>query len=207
MTGENRFPWPTLISREPPRHFSLAFRHNAPNFVTMPLSYVLHTRSVGLPNFAKSCLRAARSSRASRNLRRSAWRLTGGGSVGCLPWVTKRWCREFQPAPVPAAGRSWRTAYIARDPQLPPFPTQNGPTGFPRRPRRAAVVMSRRQMPACTSMGTNHRVHAAREGLAACVRLPTPFPRGMTHDSRTSQSNSQPASRFAARCHYGGHLF
>jgi hypothetical protein len=109
----------------------------------------------GLPSFAKSCPRTARSDRASRNLRRSAWRVTGGGSVGSLPWVSERRCREFQPGPVPAASRSCRTAYIARGPQFPQFPTQNGPTGYPRRPRRAAVVIPRRQTPAHTSRGTN----------------------------------------------------
>ena len=76
------------------------------------------------------------------------------------------------------------------------FPTQNEPTGFPRRPRRAAVVISRRQKPARTSGGTNRRVHAAREGMASRFRLPSTFPPCMVHDSRTPQANSQPASRF-----------
>ena len=80
-----------------------------------------HTFS-GLPTFAKSCPRKARSDRAARNLRRSAWRVTGGGSVGSHPWVSERGCREFQPAPVQAASRSCRNAYIARDPQFPPIP-------------------------------------------------------------------------------------
>ena len=68
--------------------------------------------------------------------------------------------------------------------------------GFLRRPRPAAVVISRRQTPAHTSRGTNQPVHAPREGLAARFRLPSPFPPCTMHDSRTSQSNSQPASRF-----------
>jgi len=154
-----------------------------------------HTFS-GLPSFAKSCPRAVRSDRAPRNLRRSSWRVTGEGSVGSLPWVSERGCREFQQAPVQAASRSCRPAYIARDLQFQPFPTQNGPTGFPRRPHRTAVVISRRQTPARTSRRTNQRVHAAREGLAARLQLPSPFPPCTTHDSRTSLSNSQPASCF-----------
>jgi len=92
--------------------------------------------------------------------------------------------------------RSCRTVDIARDPQFPPFPTQNGPTGFPRRPRRAVVVISRRLTPARTSRGSNQRVHAAWEGLAARFRLPSPSPPCTKHDSRTSPSNSQPASHF-----------
>jgi hypothetical protein len=144
----------------------------------------------------KSCPRRAGSDRASRKLRRSAWRVTGGRSVSSPPWVTERGCRGLQPAPVQAASRSCRTAYIACDPQFPPFPTQNGPTGFPRRPRRAAVVISRRQTPARYSKGTNQRVHAAREGLAARIRLPCPSPPCTLHDSRTPQPNSQPASDF-----------
>jgi hypothetical protein len=145
-----------------------------------------------LPNFAKSCPGAARSDRAPRNLRRSS----SEGSVGSLRWVSERGCQEFQQALVQAASRSCRPASIARDPQFPPFPTQNGPTGFPRRPHCTAVVISRRKTPARTSRGTNQRVHAAREGLAARFQLPIPFPRCTTHDSRTSLSNSQPASRF-----------
>jgi hypothetical protein len=53
-----------------------------------------HTFS-GLPSFAKSC---PESSERPRNLRRSAWRATGGGSVGSLPWVDQCGCREFQSA-------------------------------------------------------------------------------------------------------------
>ena len=44
------------------------------------------------------------------------------------------------------------------------FPTQNEPTGFPMRPRRAAMVSARRQPPARAPRGTSGHVHAAREG-------------------------------------------
>jgi hypothetical protein len=149
-----------------------------------------------IAKFRKKLSERARSDRASRNLRRLAWRVTGGGTVDSLPWVTERGCPEFQPTQVQTASRSCRTAYITRDPRFSPFPTQNGPTGFPRRPRRAVVVISRRQTLARTSRGTNQRIHAGREGLAARFWLPSSFPPCTTHDSRTSQSNSQPACRF-----------
>ena len=135
----------------------VGFFYSRPDTKCVPVRAFSHHRPIrflDLPSFAKSCPRAARSDRAPRNLRRSAWRVTGEGSVGSLPWACERRCREFQPAPVQAASRSCRTVYIARGPQFPQFPTQNGPTGYPRRPRRAAVVISRRQTPESTSRGT-----------------------------------------------------
>ena len=153
----------------------------------------------GLPSFAKSCPRAVRSDRAPRNLRRSSWRVTGEGRSAPSGGLVRGGVAVGRSSRLQyklAASRSCRPAYIARDLQFPPFPTQSGPTGFPRRPHRTAVVKSRRQTPARTSRGTNQRVHAAREGLAARLQLPSPFPPCTTHDSRTSLSDSQPASRF-----------
>jgi hypothetical protein len=148
-----------------------------------------HTIS-GLPSFAKSRPNKLGVDRASRNLRRSAWRVTGGGSVGSLPWVDARGCRAFQSAPVQVASRSRRTVYIARDPQFPPFPTQNGPTGFPRRPRRAAVEISRRQTPARTSRVTNRRVHSAR------FPFPASKPSPPVHDGRFANLTVKQSARF-----------
>jgi hypothetical protein len=143
------------------------------------------------PNFGKS-VAARSSSRAPRNWRCSAWRVTGGGSADSLG---QRGCREFQTAPGLRASRSC-AAYVAEIPNFPSFPTQNEPTGFPMRPRRAAVVSARRQPPELTSRGTNQRVHAAREGLAARFRLfPSPFHAHSMHDSRPHRQTGQPASR------------
>ena len=74
-----------------------------------------------------------------------------------------------------AVAAALRTLLVV--PHFPQFPTQNGPTGYPRGPRRSAVVISRRQTPALTSRGTNQRVRAAREGLAAISGFQAHSPR------------------------------
>jgi len=132
----DRGPRAAAIPQDPPIiHFGHAVGRSLdsrPDTEFVPVRAFPHHKPIhfpGLPSFAKSCLRAARSDCAPRNLRRPAWRVTGEGSVGSLPWVSERGCREFQQAPVQAASRSCRPAYIARDPLFPLFPTQNGPTG------------------------------------------------------------------------------
>ena len=101
----------------------------APSVYRYTLFLTTNPYDFWIAKFREKCPRKARSDRASRNLRRSAWRVTGGGSVGSLPWVSERGCREFQPARVQAASRGCRIAYIAREPQFPPFPTQMSPRG------------------------------------------------------------------------------
>jgi hypothetical protein len=163
-----------------------------------------HTFS-GLPRIAKSCPRklGATALRATCGVLDGELRAEGRSAPS--PGLMRGGVGSSSRLRYKRLSRSRRTTYIARDPQFPPFPTQNGPTGFPRRPRRAAVVISRRQTPASTSRDTNRR--AVREGLAARFGLPSPFPLCTTDDSRTPQSNSKPASRFTGRMpwgHYGG---
>ena len=169
------------------------------------LSPQTHTVS-GLPSFATSCPRAVRSDRAPRNLRRSSGELRARGRSAPSGGLVRGGVAVGRSSRLQyklAASRSCRPAYIARDLQFPPFPTQSGPTGFPRRPHRTAVVKSRRQTPARTSRGTNQRVHAAREGLAARLQLPSPFPRARhtIHEPHCQTVSPLPVLR--ARCHYG----
>jgi hypothetical protein len=115
-------------TNRPPRDLGgLGFKSPS-TYHRTPLSYILDMRSVGfllqsarhqmctgtrflspqthtvsgLPRFAENCPRTARSDRASQNLRRSSWRVTGGGrsapshglirgGVGSSSWLQYKW--------------------------------------------------------------------------------------------------------------------
>ena len=185
-----------------------------------PLWYVLRSRSRGYEvsqtpivyryelahhkprhfsnSFTKRYPSKARSDRASRNLWCSAWRVTGGGSVGSLPGLVSGGV---------GSSAGCRIAYIACDPQLPPFPTQNGPTGFQRRPRCAALLITRRQTLARTSMGPADAYSPRGRGLLPVYGFHAHFARARCtiREPHSHTVNTLPALR--PRCHYGGHSF